>query len=456
MSLHRCLKTTFPVAGLTSLRQHMRRFVRHQRGNVAIIFGIAAVPLIFAVGAAIDYSTANRAKAALDAYADAAALLAVNKASLSLSATAAQTSAVNFFKAQVAALANINSSAVTVTVTDSSLGRNAVVNYTASVPTSLMSAASINSLDIKGSSSAASALPSYIDFYLLLDNTPSMGVGATPNDVSKMVANTSDKCAFACHQMDVAPNDYYGLAKKLGVTMRIDVVRSATQQLMDTASSTQTVSNQFRMAIYTFGGAAQQAGLTQIFSLSSTLSSAKTAANNIDLMTVPYQNYASDTDTNFDSVLANVNTAISSPGDGSTSGAPQKVLFFVSDGVADAAGVSCSQPTTAGKDPQTGQAYTRCQEPLNTSFCDTIKKRGIKIAVLYTTYLALPTNSWYMTWIDPFNAGPYGPSPNSKIAQNMQSCASPGLYFEVSPTQGISDAMNALFQKAVQSARLTK
>jgi hypothetical protein len=38
----------------------------------------------------------------------------------------------------------------------------------------------------------------------------------------------------------------------------------------------------------------------------------------------------------------------------------------------------------------------------------------------------------------------------------MQSCASPGLYFEVSPTQGISDAMNALFQKAVTSARLIK
>jgi len=38
----------------------------------------------------------------------------------------------------------------------------------------------------------------------------------------------------------------------------------------------------------------------------------------------------------------------------------------------------------------------------------------------------------------------------------MQSCASPGLYFEVSPTQGISQAMTALFQKAVAQARLTK
>ena len=43
----------------------------------------------------------------------------------------------------------------------------------------------------------------------------------------------------------------------------------------------------------------------------------------------------------------------------------------------------------------------------------------------------------------------------SEIAQNMQSCASPGLYFEVSPTQGISQAMNTLFQKAVADARIS-
>jgi hypothetical protein len=151
-----------------------------------------------------------------------------------------------------------------------------------------------------------------------------------------------------------------------------------------------------------------------------------------------------------------MNTAIATPGDGSSSSAPQKILFFVSDGVADAANIACQKTTTAGQDPQTGTKYTRCQEPLNVALCQTMKDRGIKIAVLYTTYLALPTNDWYMSWIDPFNKGPYGPSPNSEIAANMQTCASPGYYFEVSPTDGISQAMTALFQKVVQSARLTR
>jgi hypothetical protein len=54
-----------------------------------------------------------------------------------------------------------------------------------------------------------------------------MGVAATPADVAKMVANTPDQCAFACHDLSTAPNDYYSKAKSLGVTMRIDVLRTA-------------------------------------------------------------------------------------------------------------------------------------------------------------------------------------------------------------------------------------
>jgi hypothetical protein len=38
----------------------------------------------------------------------------------------------------------------------------------------------------------------------------------------------------------------------------------------------------------------------------------------------------------------------------------------------------------------------------------------------------------------------------------MQSCASPGYYFEVSPTDGISQAMTALFKKVVTAAHITR
>ena len=152
----------------------------------------------------------------------------------------------------------------------------------------------------------------------MLDNSPSMGVGATPADVTRMVNNTSDQCAFACHDLN-DPHKYYDLAKSLGVTTRIDVLRSATQQLMDTASATQTYSSQFRMAIYDFGASAGSAGLRALFSLSSSLSSAKTAAGNIDLMTVNGQNQNGDQDTQFTNIFPAINSAISAPGAGTSS-----------------------------------------------------------------------------------------------------------------------------------------
>jgi hypothetical protein len=318
------------------------------------------------------------------------------------------------------------------------------IEFSADIPTMFMSVVGKSKMTLTGQSTATASMPLYIDFYLLLDNSPSMGVGATPADVATMVANTPDKCAFACHDVNDNKN-YYKLAKQLGVTTRIDVLRSATESLMDTAKATQTYSSQFRMAIYDFGASAATTTLRALFSLSSSLSSAKAAAGNIDLMTVQGQNQNKDQDTNFTDIFPLMNAAISAPGAG-TSGAPQKYLFFVSDGVADEDNAACLKPKTSG---------SRCMSPINPALCTAIKARGIKVAVLYTTYLALPTNAWYNSWIAPFNAGPYGPSPNSEIAQNMQSCASPGLYFEVSPTQGIAEAMNTLFKKAVADARIS-
>ena len=57
------------------------RFGHDQRGNLAVIFGIAVLPLITAVGCAVDYSQAMRMKAKLQSAADAAAVGAVAKGS---------------------------------------------------------------------------------------------------------------------------------------------------------------------------------------------------------------------------------------------------------------------------------------------------------------------------------------------------------------------------------------
>ncbi len=426
----------------------LRNFRAARHGNVALIFALTLIPLMGAVGAAVDYSIAANARTELQAAADAAAVGAVAKSSPAMVAAgkmsndgsipAGVTDALKIFNGQLVGRTGFTNVVPMATVAKTSGNVTATVDFTASVPLKFMGLFGKTSITLTGTSSAANGTPLYADFYLLLDNSPSMGVGATPTDIDKMVKNTADQCAFACHDLS-DPNNYYNLAKKLGVQMRIDTLRIATQQLMDTAKATAVTSSQFRMAINTFGTSCTMLGMTTVASLTSNLTLAKTLAASIDLMTIPYQNYNKDQCTDFDSALGALNKAISNPGSGTTPSTAQKYVFFVSDGLADANNpTSCSKPILSG---------TRCQEPIDVSFCETIKKRGIKIAVLYTTYLPLPTNDHYNTWIKPFSA---------EISPRMQSCASPDLYFEVSPTEGISDAMNKLFKKIVAQAHLTK
>jgi len=444
---------------ISKLSRIAARFRQDRSGNIAVIFGIALVPIVSGVGCAIDYSRASALRAKLQAAADAASVGAVSRTSPAYVAAGAMSGdgtidagasdAQKLFIGNMANETGYTLNSVVAQVTKTSNAVTAKVTYSASISTMFMSVIGLPTMAIGGTSTSTASMPKYIDFYLLLDNSPSMGVGATPTDVAAMVAATASKssddhCAFACHDVNNS-NNYYNLAKSLGITTRIDVLRSATQQLMDTAAATATYSNQFRMAIYDFGASAQTAGLRNLFALSSSLSSAKTAAGNIDLMTVKGQNDNNDQDTAYTAILPAIDKQIATPGAG-TSGAPQKYLFFVSDGVADEANSGCLKPLSG---------TARCQSPINPALCQKLKDRGIKVAVLYTTYLNLPTNEWYNKWIAPFNAGPYGPSPNSEIALNMQACASPGLYFEVSPTDGIADAMNALFRKAIADAHIT-
>jgi Flp pilus assembly protein TadG len=427
------------------------RFRRHEGGTMAMFVGLASIPIIFSVGAGVDYSTANMAKSKLDAVADAAALAAVDHTAISGTAAAAQTTATNVFNSEATNLAKVTIGNVTVTVTDSATGRTAVVSYTATKTNAFMGLMGISSTTLSGSATAQAGLSTNINFYLLLDNSPSMNIAATSDGIQKMVANTQAQggCAFACHETNPSadnlgnPNgeDNYTLAKNLGVVTRIQNLASATQSLTTTAQATEGANTtQYQMAIYTFANA----GLSTIQSLTSNLATAKTAAGNINVLSVYKNNWLtssnnnSDMDTNFETAMSQINTIMPNPGLGTPNSTPQEVLLIVSDGVDDESSATCSKPKSGSN---------RCQQPFDTTWCTTIKNRGIQIAVLYTEYLPLPTNSWYNSWIAPFQ---------TQIGPNMESCASTGMFFTVTTDGDITAAMQALFQQAIAAARLTK
>jgi Flp pilus assembly protein TadG len=433
------------------------RLARHRGGNAAILFALCIIPVVFLSGMALDFSTATSKRLRLNAAADAAALSAVTPAALAQTNAQVQTTALNIFEAQASAIPGLTPQppVPTINVVQNGSVRSVTVSYTANSINAFPNVLGMltNTTEatwaVTGSSTASSSGLPDIDFYLLLDNSPSMDIAATTSGINTMVTSTSAQggCAFACHESNPSADglgnpggvDNYTLAQNLGVVTRIQNMASATQALMDTASTTEGANSAYRMAIYTFNAN----GLSTIHPLSADLSSAKSDAGNIDVLEVCQNNYLTcgnsnnDTDTNFETAMNGVNQIMVAPGTGAFGSSPQEVLFIVSDGVDDEINATCSQALTG----------SRCQQPFDTSWCTTVKNRGIRIAVLYTEYLPLPTNAWYNTWIAPFQ---------SQIGTNMQSCASPGLFFQVTTDGDITAAMQALFQQAVSAAHLTQ
>jgi Flp pilus assembly protein TadG len=406
----------------------LRRFLRDREGNLSVMMTLSLIPVVGLSGIMLDFTQAARHKAMLDSFADAASLAAVTPSMLSQTDQASIDTATTVFNSQASTVPGIGGITLSVTATDAGLSRTVTVSYQTSSQALFGGLTGKSVLPISGLSQATASVPPNIDFYLLLDNSPSMAIAATTSGINTMVANTPDQCAFGCHESDTSPNDYYGLARSLGVTLRMDLLSQAVQNLMSTAQTTEAGNNaSYRAAIYTFN-----IGFNTITNLTSNLNTAQAQAANIELYEVPYQNWNNDTITNYTNAMSEINSIMPNPGNGTNSvgDKPQEVLFFVTDGVED--------ETVGG---------SRVQSLMNPSYCTTIKNRGIRIAVLYTTYLPLPTNSWYNTYIAPFQ---------SNIGPNLESCASPGLYFQVSTDQDISSALGSLFDTAVATAHLTQ
>jgi Flp pilus assembly protein TadG len=65
----------FGASIIRHIREAAKRFVGANEGNIAVIFTIAAIPIIGFVGAAIDYSRANSARSSMQAALDSTALM---------------------------------------------------------------------------------------------------------------------------------------------------------------------------------------------------------------------------------------------------------------------------------------------------------------------------------------------------------------------------------------------
>ena len=63
------------TSALGHIRKQLSEFEASERGNVAVLFGIALLPIMAAVGASVDYTHRNSVRAAMQAALDSTALM---------------------------------------------------------------------------------------------------------------------------------------------------------------------------------------------------------------------------------------------------------------------------------------------------------------------------------------------------------------------------------------------
>ena len=159
------------------------RLLGNRRGNVSMMYALVAPILVFAGGAAVDYGRAAQIHTKLNAAADAAALAALTPAMLQQTTDVAKAAAEHMFNGLTENLPGLTAHATQVTVTvtagATTLTRNVSVSYSSSVDTIFAQVLHTPTLPVSGVSEASAQAPPNIDFYVLLDNSPSMALPST-------------------------------------------------------------------------------------------------------------------------------------------------------------------------------------------------------------------------------------------------------------------------------------
>jgi len=154
------------------LRNRLQAFRADERGNVAITFALALIPVFGIVGAAVDYSRANSARTAMQAALDSTALMLAKEAG-STSLTSAQISqkANDYFAALFKRPEALN---VQLAASYDASTNRVVANGSATVDTTVARVLGITQIPISTSSEVTAGLPSKLEIALVLDNTGSM------------------------------------------------------------------------------------------------------------------------------------------------------------------------------------------------------------------------------------------------------------------------------------------
>lgn len=417
-----------------TLIQQLLRFRRDAKGNVALTFALLLLPLLGAVGVALDYSVASRQRAVIQTSLDAAMLAGAiaGKASLdggasnSTALAAANAAATNYFKSNIGTDVSATLSA---DFKMSGLNISGTGSASATIGNTFMAILGNKTTEIAATSQATSAAQPYLNVYLLIDISASMLLPSTSEGITQMI--NGQGCALACHDKTDG-TDSYSWALSKNIQLRYQVVNQGIQNLLDYLKSQAMLKSHVKIELWSFDHAlTKNASMTSSYSdISNHFPSPSLASTDASAAT-PFNSL-------IDSFVSSVGTA----GDGSSSSSPQKMVIIATDGVND--------PTRGWVSDASLRPEVRV---FDTSFCKTFATKGVTLAIINTPY-------YPMTWDWGYNAtlgqpGSLGGATRvDDIPIALKSCA--GNNFTIaSDVAAIQSAFTNLFVKA-SPIRLTK
>jgi Flp pilus assembly protein TadG len=430
-----------------------RQFRTATSGSVAITFAVAAVLMMLATLGVVQYGLAVSARTKLNAVADAAALQAVSPLAVGTylingAINVAQTTATNMFNAQAAAVPGVTITALNITIVPGSTAAynagngflTATVSYTATLSSIAAGILGGNFTQVSGTSVATSAGPAFSNFYFLLDGSPSMGIGSTPQNISTMEAENGG-CAFACHSPDATPQNYpgYTVPNVPDSMLRIGALQSAMSLVAQNVINFNVVPNQYQIGIYSFTNT-----VTTITPLTPNLSEVQSDIGNLML---PTSNLGTQIADAVDWLNNNVVTMNSGKG---TPNSPSLFVFLVTDGVEDHVYGYSPGPDDTLTPPLGYWGGVPVTSVMDPSACTNLKNKGVTVAVVYTSYDPLDDPAGrYSALVAPFQ-------PN--IASALQACASPNFFIQADSAGEIASAIQQMLFAAIQQStpRLTQ
>ena len=189
-----------PLVRMASLRRQARRFARRGDGNVALLFGLLALPLLGFTGAAIDYGFATYLETKLQAATDATAL-ALCQTPMATTNAALQSQAATMMTGYMGAT-GLTVDPLTVTANP----RQITLTTHVVSPVAFGRITGVTAPRPGGTARCATPMPKTFEIVLVLDNTGSMAqagddgvskISALRNAAKKFVSYVFTNAAFA-------------------------------------------------------------------------------------------------------------------------------------------------------------------------------------------------------------------------------------------------------------------